>query len=648
MGNEVAAVEEKPLATASRRRFILPARLFGSVALVGALAATPAERKSVRVPAVDVGADSLAARKSAQLETIRSSKVFHDFRFSDRLAGSGITFVHRITDDSGKFYKPNHYDHGNGLAVADVDGDGLSDIYFVNQLGGNQLWRNSGRGKFQDITEAAGVALADRVSVSASFADTDNDGDQDLYVTTVRGGNVLFENDGKGHFTDISKESGLDYVGHPSGAVFFDYNRDGLLDLFLVNVGKYTSEEKGAGGYFVGFPDAFAGHLKPERTEQSILFKNSGRNRYGDVSRQVGLVHSGWSGDASFTDFNGDGYPDLYVLNMQGDDRYYENVRGERFVEKTDATFPKTPWGTMGIKFFDYNNDGLMDLLLTDMHSDMSEEIGPDREKLKSRMTWTDAHLQGGANNIFGNAFYKNLGQGRFEEVSDRVGVENYWPWGPSVDDLNADGYDDIFIASSMCFPFRYGVNSVLLNNAGERFLDSELVLGVEPRPEGRTAMPWFDLDCATEGSGRPVCRDQTGPITVWGTLGTRASVLFDLDGDGDLDIVTSEFNAAPQILVSNLSDRKPVHFLKVALVGTASNRDGLGATVKVWAGSKVYTKYNDGKSGYLSQSALPLYFGLGGSKAVRKVEVWWPSGRKTVLDKGILINKTIRVAEPR
>ena len=125
-----------------------------------------------------------------------------------------------------------HYDHGNGLAIADVDGDGLLDIYFLNQVGGNQLWRNLGGGKFQDITDPAGVAVAGKVSVSASFADIDNDGDADLYVTTVRAGNVLFENEGAAA-SATSRRPGPRLRGHSSSAVFFDYNRDGRLDLFL-------------------------------------------------------------------------------------------------------------------------------------------------------------------------------------------------------------------------------------------------------------------------------------------------------------------------------------------------------------------------------------------------------------------------------
>ena len=187
--------------------------------------------------------------RDEQVKSAGTVAAFHDFQFTDRIAESGIAFRHRVVDDAGKTYKAAHYDHGNGLAIADVDGDGREDIYFVNQVGPNGLWKNAGGGKFQDITAAAGVAVPGKVGVSASFADIDNDGDADLYVTTVRGGNVLFQNDGKGRFSDISAASGLGYVGHSSGAVFFDYNRDGRLDLFLVNVGKYTTDTIAGAGY---------------------------------------------------------------------------------------------------------------------------------------------------------------------------------------------------------------------------------------------------------------------------------------------------------------------------------------------------------------------------------------------------------------
>jgi enediyne biosynthesis protein E4 len=254
------------------------ALIFSSALLVGMARSFAAPQFQVRIfPTPDVGIDSLEARKQAQSQTVNQFKVFYQFHFTDKLRESGITFVNRVVDDSSKNYKGVHYDHGNGIAVADVDGDGLYDIYFTNQLGGNELWKNLGGGKFKNITQEAGVGLPGRISVAASFVDIDNDGSEDLFVTTVRGGNVLFKNDGKGHFKDITEEAGLGLVSHSSGAFFFDYNRDGLLDLLVCNVGRYTTDEKGPDGEYLGLADAFQGHLHPDRFEYPVLYKNGAR-----------------------------------------------------------------------------------------------------------------------------------------------------------------------------------------------------------------------------------------------------------------------------------------------------------------------------------------------------------------------------------
>ncbi len=572
----------------------------------------------LRYPTEDMGADSLPARKKAQLEAAKQFKVFHDFQFSDRLNESGITFVHHAVDDATKHMRMGHYDHGSAVAIADVDGDGLYDILFLNQVGGNELWKNLGAGRFKNITEEAGIALAGRVSVAAAFADIDNDGDQDLFITTVRGGNALFENDGHGRFRDITRESGLDLVAHSSGAFFFDYDNDGLVDLLVCNVGKYTTDEKGPDGEYIGIQGAFSGHLYPDRFEYPVLYKNMGHNHFKDVTAEVGLKPHGWCGEASFADLNGDGWPDIFFLNMQGHSHYYENVGGKKFVERTEAYFPKTPWGAMGIKFFDYDNDGRMDLFIADMHSDMSDEPGPENEKLKSKVTWDENYIQGKKDEfIFGNALYHNLGNGKFEEVSDRLGLETYWPWGPSVGDLNADGWEDVFIPSGMSYPYRYGINSLLLNDRGEKFLDSEFVLGIEPRKKLYT--PWFEIDCSDPREiqaqldlNSKVCVGQSGKSVIMSPRSSRSAAIFDLDNDGDLDIVVNDFNSQPQILVSNLAQKAKIHWLKIVLNGTSSNRNGLGAIVRVYAGKRTYFRYNDGKSGYLAQSVLPLYFGLG------------------------------------
>lgn len=431
---------------------------FGILAIVGA--ANSPKLPELPFPKVDIGLQALAAREQAQRDTIQQFKVFHDFQFTDKLQESGITFVHRAVPEATTNYMKVHYDHGTGIAVADVDGDGLYDIYFVNQVGGNELWRNLGNGKFQNITEQAGVALKGRISVGASFADVNNTGRPDLFVTTVMDGNVLFRNDGNGHFTDITQESGLGLKSHSSGALFFDYDRDGLLDLLVCNVGVYTSDERGPAGEFIGLPDAFTGHLHPERFEHPVLYKNLGNYHFKDVTEEVGLNPLSWSGDVDVTDLNGDDWPDIYLPNMQGANHYFENRMGRDFIDRTAEYFPKPPWGAMGVKFFDFDNDGRMDLYVTDMHSDMMQAQDPAHEQEKITNHFQSDMLGGPETDfVFGNAFYHNLGDGKFEEISDKIGAETYWPWGISVGDVNADGWEDVFITAGMNFPFRYGIN---------------------------------------------------------------------------------------------------------------------------------------------------------------------------------------------
>ena len=608
----------------------------------------PATR-DVYVPHVtQVKPDWLATRAKQQLSKRSEFEVLHDFKFQDTCRESGIDWKATIVADAAKEYIAAHYDHGNGIAVADVDGDGLFDFYLTSQLGANALLKNLGEGKFQDVANQAGVEMADRIGVTASFADYDNDGDADLFVTTVRGGNALFRNDGDFKFTDVSQEAGIDYVGHSSAAVFFDYDRDGLLDLFVTNVGKYTTEEIGPGGYYRSFTRAFSGHLRPDLTEPSILYKNIDGKRFEDVTEAMKLDDGSWSGAATPIDANNDGWPDLYILDMQGHDEYFENLQGKGFQKRSRELFPKTPWGAMGVKVFDFDNDGRLDLYITDMHSDMSEKVGIDKEKLKANMKWPESMLRTKGQSVWGNALYHKQADGSYEEISDAVGAENYWPWGLSVDDLNADGWQDAFLASSMNLPLRYGVNSVLLNNRGKKFLDSEFILGVEPRRDGVSAIPWFTLDCDGPDRSHKYAKQlgiTSGQVTVWSALGSRSSAIFDMDNDGDLDIVTNDFNSPPMVLTSDLAQRHKINYLKVKLVGTKSNKDGLGAVVQLTSSLGKQTKVHDGQSGYLSQSSKELYFGLGSASEVDRVEVTWPSGKKQIANPS-KINSLLTIRE--
>ena len=612
----------------------------------------------------DAVRQALKATSERQRQAATTWNVFHGFQFRDRLPESGITFRQVPVDDGARDYKAVHYDHGTAIAAADVDADGRPDLFFVNQRGGNQLWRNVGGGRFEDITAKAGVAMAGKVSVGASFADFDNDGRPDLLVTTVRQGHVLFRNEGEGRFREVTAQAGLALPkpGHGSGAVFMDFDRDGRLDVFVCHVGVYTRNEKGRSGEYLGRSDAFQGWQFPERSEASPLFRNRGDGRFEEASAALGLAHRGWSGDATICDLDEDGYPELYVLSMSGDDRYYGNRKGTRFEDETRARFPKTPWGAMGVKFFDANNDGWMELLVTDMHSDMTgaqikagdTNLTAAFEKLKSdpwcSVEWKPEQFQRATNSILGNAFYQNRGPGLpMLEASATMGTETYWPWGVSVADVNADGFEDVFVTAGMGYPLRYVGNSLLLNDGGRRFLDSEFVLGIEPRRGDPILREAFVLDTSLPEERRhPLARGKTGKVRVMGTASSRSSVALDVDGDGDLDLVTNEWNDAPQVLISNLAERGNLRFLSIRLVGTTSNRDGLGATVRVHSGGRVQSRFHDGKSGYLAQSSLPLYFGLGSATTVDKVEVTWPSGRRQERTGPLPINSSLVLEEPR
>ncbi len=612
---------------------------------------------SVDKPALPEWLRAMAAIQIARAGNLAAR---HDFNLSDKLPETGITFRHKVVPDGAAAFKPNQYDHGNGVAVADVDSDGFLDVYFMSQYGRKELWRNKGDGTFEDITESAGVAFEGKVGVGASFADLDNDGDPDLYVTSVRFGNELYENDGGGLFSNVTPNSGLGYEGHSSAVDFFDYNHDGQLDVFLSNVGIYTSDEIVDGPanpfrpdedkwypYYVGLADGFSGHMFPERSESSLLFKNLGGMRFEDVTDAMGVRNDAWNGDAIPFDANSDGWVDLYLVNMQGHDVYYENENGERFIDKSREVFPNTPWGSTGGTVLDYDDDGQQDLYIVDMHSDMNEDVSPVRDDMKARNVQAESYTRSEGRSIWGNAFYRNLGQGSYQEISDSIGAETMWPWGVSAGDLNADGYEDLFIASSMNFAFRYHPNIVLLNDGGSRFTRSEFTLGVEPRRDNAAYKPWFSVDCAKEPD-HMLCggTNQSGRLDAWEPYGSRGSVLFDIEGDGDLDAITLDNHSEPQALFSDLAATGRLGYLVVDLTGTQSNRDGLGAVVTAVAGEDSYQQVNDGQSGYLTQSSMPLYFGLGEHATVDRVIVKWPSGLEQTVSGPIASGTRLEVTE--
>jgi hypothetical protein len=509
----------------------------------------------------------------------------------------GITWrMNFLPNEQGQTFKINLYDHGCGLAVGDFDGDGHEDVYFCNQLGPNALYRNNGDGTFTDVAKEAGVALGDRVCTAATFVDFDNDGLLDLFVTSTRGGNVLFRNVGGGKFKDVTKQAGLTHVGHSQTAVFFDFDNDGHLDLLLTNTAGWTSNTYDkTQRYYVGKGEFGSVALSPK--EHNVLYRNNG--------------------DGTFTDV---------TLDVLG----------------------RTPYGATGAKLIDLDSSGRLSLFVVDMHSDMwmgldwshrsldmakefqkkkfayvAGPLAKDPEVVKSEKALAVKLDFRYEDVLFGNALYRNDGGGKFTEISDRACLETFWPWGIVAGDFDNDGFEDVFLPSGMGYPFYYWPNALMMNNGDGTFRDRAAEMGIESPPRGQFFRELIDGVKAARSS--------------------RCAAVADFDSDGRLEIVTNNFNDQPYFFKNQTPRRNYVAF---RLRGTRCNRDAIGAVVRVHAGGRIQTRQVQGAGGYLSQSSRVLHFGLGDRTEIDRVEITWPGGHIQRLDK-VNVNAVNGVIEP-
>jgi len=365
--------------------------------------------------------------------------------------------------------------------------------------------------------------------------------------------------------------------------------------------------------------------------EYNILYHNNGDGTFTDVTAKAGLRGRGWAGDVAVFDYNEDGFLDLFVPSMFGRGQLYKNNGDGTFTDVTVETLGPTPHGAIGSKVFDYDGDGRLDLFVVDMHSDMW--MGLDSRHTSQQLATQTQHrrflspagptvneaapdfidhqrqefaMDGKNYNelLFGNALYRNLGQGKFTETALTAGLETFWPWGIATGDYDNDGNEDVFITSGMGYPFYYWPNQLMMNNGDGTFRDRASLLGIEP--------PTGGIYQEKNIGGQRAARS------------SRSAAVADFDGDGRLEIVTNNFNDRPYFFANRFPRQNYVEF---RLTGTKSNRDAIGAVVRLWVGSKVMVREVSPAGGYLSQSSRTVHFGLGDRSKIDSDKIRWPRG---------------------
>jgi hypothetical protein len=508
-------------------------------------------------------------------------------QFTNVTVPAGIKFVH-FKGNQG--ISINREEFGPGLCVTDFDGDGWQDIYFVNGRDlynrgisvRNALYRNNGDGTFSDVTEKASVP-GTGYGLGCVWGDYDNDGFPDLYVTQY-GRNVLYHNNGHGTFTDVTEKAGV--AGTESGtlfhagATFFDYDRDGRLDLY---VGGYVALApdglrycKISGVLTSCPPSAYGG-------SPNALYHNNGDGTFTNVTAAAKMYQpQGKNLSVGAADYDDDGWPDLFVANDGLNAYLYHNEHNGTFKEiglisGMALTRQGLTMAAMCISLGDYNNDGWLDLYISDFQR-------------------SSDHL------------WENDGKGFFDEVSDQTGItrptHDVLSFGGGFFDYDNDGWLDLFIANGHVYPeieqaspeIHYKQINTLFHNEGNgKFVETTKLAG--------------------NGFQTPYVG--------------RGVALADFDNDGYMDLVVGN-NGDPPLLLHN-SGGNGNHFVNFKLVGTKSNRDAMGARVRVQAGALSQIREIEGGGSYLSQSDLRANFGLGKATRVETVEVKWPSGLRQV-----------------
>src|SRR6266702_4457517 len=548
---------------------------------------------------------------------------------------TGVTFANTITtNDSFNVQNDVYIYNGAGVAVGDINNDGLPDLFFSGNMVSSRLYLNKGNMQFEDITERAGVKT-NRWCTGATMVDINNDGFLDIYVSVSGAGagskgvdraNLLFINNGNGTFTEAAAKYGIADTGYTTHAVFLDYDGDGDLDLFLLN----NSPKDFARGAADTHP---LGVKEPSPESWNKLYRNSGDGTFTDVSQQAGILRQiGYGLGVVVADVNRDGRPDIYVSNdvAPNDVLYFNNGDGT-FTDKSGAWIKHASFAGMGADIADFNNYGWPDIVQVDMLPAALDQ----RKRMSGYLTYggqMELRRRGFRDDYDANSLQLSngvtqTGDVMFSDIAGLAGVAaTDWSWSALFADFDNDGSKDIFVTNG--YP------------KAPNDLDYQMaVFGARQAGNHQRALSLLK-ELRTYRMSNYLFRNNgdltfTDKTKAWGMDGpgfSYGAAYADLNNDGRLDLVVNNNDAPASIYEGVRSQDDSAHYLQVKLEGESPNRRGIGTSLTLTAGGQQQYLYHSPYRGYLSTMEGPEHFGLGHARRVDSLEVIWPDGRSQVL----------------
>lgn len=558
-------------------------------------------------------------------------------------AVSGVRFSNKIVESADhNVLAYEYFYNGGGVAVGDLNNDGLPDIVFTGNMSEPRVYINKGHFQFEDVTRRSGVS-ASGWKTGVTLADVDGDGWLDIFICRSGNGdvssrtNLLFINQHNGTFVESAARFGLGGAGNSTQAVFFDYDHDGDLDLFLLRHSVKRLKNFDV-SYMKSSFDSLAGDQ---------LFRNDG-GHFVNVTASAGIISNGicFGLGAVVADFNGDGWEDLYVTNDYDEDDYlYINQHDGTFRESVREFMGHTSKFSMGCDVADVNNDGIPDLLTLDMLPESNR-----RQKMLKGPDGYD-HFQNLIDHGYYYQYMRNMlhvggrygDSVRYSEVGQLAGISNTdWSWSALFGDFDLDGHQDLFITNGYLrdytnMDFMEFVAPAYIRSFTERGESPDLFGLVSKMPSSQVHSYFF------HNNGDLTFSDSASAWGVPGPSLSNGAAYGDFDGDGDWDLVVNNING-PAFLLENHAERLGRHFLKIRLAGSGLNKFGIGASVVVSSGSFRQLQSLSLAHGFQSSSEPCLIFGLGSLDTVT-VSVTWPSGRVQVL-RGVAADQTLVLSE--